>query len=127
MHVLEYRALRRPWHWLDSRRLTLDHRKLLIVDGATGFIAFWDRFCPTHECITQRYHALLDSRLTTCQNEAMRLSFPIRDLQTAAIDEAVQFILLTTASFVPDRTLRDVASGGCRARRGCARACPVGL
>ena len=138
MHALEYSALRRPWHWLDPRRFALDHRKLLIVDGATSFIggynigsvyatqwrdthlnlrgpaaaelaqsfiAFWNRFCPTHERITQRYHLRVDSRITVSQNEAMRLSFPIRDLYIAAIDEAEQSILLTTAYFVPDRML----------------------
>ena len=140
VHVLEYSALHRPWHWLDPRRFALDHRKLLIVDGAMSFIgsynigsvyatqwrdthlglrgaaaaelarsfiAFWNRFCPVPERITQRYHAPVDSRLTVSQNEAMRLSFPIRDLHIAAIDRAEQFILLTTAYFVPDRMLRD--------------------
>src|SRR5438128_4982003 len=38
IHVLEYSAIRRPWHLLDPRRYALDHRKLLIVDGATSFI-----------------------------------------------------------------------------------------
>src|SRR5213080_590671 len=38
MHVLEYHAIRRPWQLLDPRRYALDHRKLLIVDGTTGFI-----------------------------------------------------------------------------------------
>src|SRR5438270_2682420 len=38
IHVLEYSALRRPWHLLDPRRYALDHRQLLIVDGTTSFI-----------------------------------------------------------------------------------------
>jgi cardiolipin synthase len=138
--VLEYSAPSRPWHLLDLRRFALDHRKLLVVDGTTGFlggynigslyatqwrdthlglrgpaaaelarsfIAFWNRFCPAPERITQPSHAPVDSRLTICQNETMRLSFPIRDLHIAAIDRAEQFILLTTAYFVPDRMLRD--------------------
>ena len=141
VHALEYSALHRPWHWLDPRRFALDHRKLLVVDGATSFIggynigsvyatqwrdthlnlrgpaaaelaqsfiAFWNRFCPTHERITQRYHLRVDSRITVSQNEAMRLSFPIRDLYIAAIDEAERSILLTTAYFVPDRMLLEV-------------------
>jgi cardiolipin synthase len=147
VHVLEYSDLRRPWHWLDPRRFALDHRKLLIVDGATGFIggynigslyatqwrdthlrlrgpaaaelarsfiAFWNRFCPARESITQRYHLHVDSHIAVSQNEAMRLSFPIRDLYIAAIDRAEQFILLTTAYFVPDRMLRGalVAAAG---------------
>jgi cardiolipin synthase len=38
VQVLEYGALRRPWHLLDPRRYALDHRKLLVVDGKIGFI-----------------------------------------------------------------------------------------
>jgi len=74
---------------------------------ARSFIAFWNRFCPANERITQRYHLPVDSRITIYQNEAMRLSFPIRDLHIAAIDRAEQFIFLTTAYFVPDRMLLD--------------------
>jgi len=140
LHVLEYSAIRRPWHLFDPRRFALDHRKLLIVDGKTSFIggynigsayatqwrdthlglrgpaaaglaqsfiAFWNRFCPANERITQRFHLPVDSRITIYQNEAMRLSFPIRDLHIAAIDRAEQFIFLTTAYFVPDRMLLD--------------------
>ncbi len=138
IHVLEYRAIRRPWQLLDPRRYALDHRKLLIVDGTTSFIGgynlgalyatewrdthmslrgpgtvelarafigFWNRFCPAHEQITQRYHHPFDALITISQNEAMRASFPIRDMYIAAIDEAEQSILLTTAYFVPDHML----------------------
>ncbi|HVB23228.1 MAG TPA: phospholipase D-like domain-containing protein [Ktedonobacteraceae bacterium] len=38
IHVLAYQAFTRPWHLLDPRHYALDHRKLLIVDGHTGFI-----------------------------------------------------------------------------------------
>jgi cardiolipin synthase A/B len=149
VHVLEYSAIRRPWHLLDPRRFALDHRKLLIVDGTTSFIggynigsvyatqwrdthlglrgpgaaelamsfvAFWNRFCPANERITHRYHRSVDSRITVGQNEAMRLSFPIRDLYIAAIDQAEQFIFLTTAYFVPDRMLLEALKAA--ARRG---------
>src|SRR5437016_2852083 len=149
IHVLEYSAIRRPWHFLDPRCYALDHRKLLIVDGkmsfiggynigsvyatqwrdthlglrgpaaaelARSFIAFWNRFCPAHERITQRYHLRVDSRITVSQNEAMRLSFPIRDLHIAAIDQAEQFIFLTTAYFVPDQMLLGALKAA--ARRG---------
>ena len=138
LHVLEYSALRRPWNLLDPRRYALDHRKLLIVDGAISFIggynigstyatewrdthlsirgpaaaelarsfiAFWNRFCPAHERITQTYQLHFDPCIAVYQNEAMRLSFPIRDLHIAAIDKAEQFIFLTTAYFVPDQML----------------------
>lgn len=138
IHVLEYRAIRRPWQLLDPRRYALDHRKLLIVDGTTSFIGgynlgalyatqwrdthlslrgpaamalaraftgFWNRFCRAHELITQPYHHQFDALITISQNEAMRASFPIRDMYIAAIDEAEQSILLTTAYFIPDHVL----------------------
>ena len=144
IHVLEYRAIRRPWHLLDLRRYSLDHRKLLIVDGtisfiggynlgalyatewrdthlrlsgpgaaelAGAFIGFWNRFSPAHEQITPRYHHRFDALITVSQNQAMRLSFPIRDMYIAAIDEAEQSILLTTAYFVPDHMLLDALKG----------------
>lgn len=38
IHALSYQAFTRPWHLLDPRHYALDHRKLLIVDGHTGFI-----------------------------------------------------------------------------------------
>ena len=149
MHVLEYRAMRRPWQMLDPRRYALDHRKLLIVDGTTSFIGgynlgalyatqwrdthlslrgpgatelarafigFWNRFCPADKQITQQYHHQFDALITVSQNEAMRASFPIRDMYIAAIDEAEQSILLTTAYFVPDHMLLDALKGA--ARRG---------
>ena len=140
IHVLQYRAIRRPWQVLDPRRYALDHRKLLIVDGTTSFIGgynlgtlyatewrdthlrlrgpeaselarafigFWNRFCPAHEQITQQYHHQFDSLITISQNEAMRASFPIRDMYIEAIDEAEHSILLTTAYFIPDHILID--------------------
>jgi cardiolipin synthase len=77
------------------------------ADLAMSFIAFWNRFCKADERITQWYHRSVDSRITVSRNEAMRLSFPIRDLYIAAIDKAEQFIFLTTAYFVPDQMLLD--------------------
>jgi len=38
IHTLKYRGIRRPRHLLNFRRYALDHRKLLIVDGAVAFI-----------------------------------------------------------------------------------------
>ena len=144
IHVLQYRGIRRPWQVLDPRRYALDHRKLLIVDGTTGFIGgynlgalyatewrdthlrlrgpgamalarafigFWNRFCPAHEQITRQYHHPFDALITVSQNQAMRASFPIRDLYIAAIDEAEHSILLTTAYFVPDHMLIDALKG----------------
>src|SRR6266699_5803880 len=67
--------------WRDTH---LGMRGPAAAELAQSFIAFWNRFCPAKR-ITQRYHLRVDSRVTVCQNEAMRLSFPIRDLHIAAI------------------------------------------
>jgi cardiolipin synthase len=54
LHVLPYRSVRRPRHLLDPRRIARDHRKLLIVDGQTGFAGGyniserWLRWRDTH-------------------------------------------------------------------------------
>jgi cardiolipin synthase len=97
--------------WRDTH---MSLRGPAAADLAMSFIAFWNHFCKADERITQRYHRGVDSRIVVGQNEAMRLSFPIRDLYIAAIDRAEQFILLTTAYFVPDRMLREalVAAAG---------------
>ncbi len=46
MHVLSYQAVRRPLDLLDLRRYALDHRKLLVVDGATSFIGGYNLGSP---------------------------------------------------------------------------------
>ena len=99
--------------WRDTH---LGLRGPAAAELARSFVAFWNRFCPAKEKIPQRYHLRVDSRITVSQNEAMRLSFPIRDLYIAAIDEAEQFIFLTTAYFVPDRMLLEALKAA--ARRG---------
>ncbi len=38
VHVHAYWSISRPWHIFDPRRYTVDHRKLLIVDGHIAFI-----------------------------------------------------------------------------------------
>jgi cardiolipin synthase len=90
--------------WRDTH---LGLRGPAAAELAQSFIAFWNRFCPVGETIQRRYHLHIDSRITVSQNEAMRLSFPIRDMHIAAIDRAEQFIFLTTAYFVPDQILLD--------------------
>jgi len=99
--------------WRDTH---MSLRGPAAAELAMSFIAFWNRFCPANERITQRYHRSVDSRIALSQNEAMRLSFPIRDLYIAAIDQAEQFIFLTTAYFVPDRMLLEALKAA--ARRG---------
>ena len=99
--------------WRDTH---MSLRGPAAAELAMSFIAFWNRFCKAEERITQQYHRSIDSRVVVSQNEAMRLSFPIRDLYIAAIDQAEQFIFLTTAYFVPDRMLLEALKAA--ARRG---------
>ena len=99
--------------WRDTH---LGLRGPVAAELAMSFVAFWNRFCPANERITHRYHRSVDSRIAVGQNEAMRLSFPIRDLYIAAIDQAEQFVFLTTAYFVPDRMLLEALKAA--ARRG---------
>ena len=140
IHMLEYQSLHRPWHVLDPRRLALDHRKLLVVDGSVGFIggynlgnlyatewrdthlrirgpaaadlahsfvSFWNRSCGEGKEITRHYMRHFDSFITVRSNDALRLTFPIRDMYIEAIDRAEHSILLTNAYFVPDHILLD--------------------
>ncbi len=58
IHALKFRPIQRPWHVLDPRRYALDHRKLLVVDGHTGFIGGYNlgslyatEWRDTHLCI----------------------------------------------------------------------------
>lgn len=138
IHVLQYWAIRRPWHLLDIRRYALDHRKLLVVDGYTAFIGgynigslyattwrdthlsikgpaaadlaqsfmeFWNRFSSEEEHITKHYERHFDPYINVRGTNAMRLTFPIRDMYLEAIDHAEHSIRLTNAYFVPDHNL----------------------
>ncbi|QBD77611.1 phosphatidylserine/phosphatidylglycerophosphate/cardiolipin synthase family protein [Ktedonosporobacter rubrisoli] len=149
IHVLEYRAIRRPWQIFDLRHYALDHRKLLVVDDTISFIGgynigelyakewrdthlrlrgaiatefsqsfidFWNRFCPEKEQIREYHRRHFNPRIRLSQNEAMRLTFPIRDMYIVAIDKAAESILLTTAYFIPDHILLDALKNA--ARRG---------
>jgi cardiolipin synthase A/B len=138
IHALPYQAIRRPWQLLDLRRYALDHRKLLIVDGSTGFIGgfnigslyatiwrdtqlricgpaaadlaqsfidFWNGYATGHRRITRHYPRRFDSRINFRGTNALRLTFPIRDMYIDAIDRAEHSIRLTNAYFVPDGML----------------------
>lgn len=140
IHTLKYQSIHRPWHVLDPRRYALDHRKLLVVDGSTGFIggynlgnlyatdwrdthlriqgpaaadlahsfaSFWNRSCAKEDAIERHYMRHFDPYITVRSNDAMRLTFPIRDMYIEAIDRSEHSILLTNAYFVPDHTLLD--------------------
>src|SRR2546430_17237673 len=72
MPVLSYQAVRRPLDLLDLRRYALDHRKLLVVDGATSFIGGYNLGSPY---------------ATTCRDTHLRIAGPAApDLVQSFID-----------------------------------------
>lgn len=72
---------------------------------AHAFIDSWNRFSDPHERIARRYPRQFDPLIVVRANDALQLTFPIRDMYIEAIDRAERTILLTNASFVPDRSM----------------------
>jgi cardiolipin synthase A/B len=75
------------------------------ADLAYSFIAIWNRFSSPWEQITRRYTRQFNPSINVQANDALRLTFPIRDMYIEAIDRAEHSILLTNASFVPDHSM----------------------
>ena len=88
--------------WRDTHLLI---RGPATADLAYTFIASWNRFSSPREQITRRYTRQFDPLINIQANDALRLTFPIRDMYIEAIDRAGQAILLTNASFVPDHSV----------------------
>lgn len=86
------------------------------TDIAQSFIDFWNRSCHKRDIINRRYQRQFDSLITLWGNDALRLTFPIRDMYIENIDRAEHAILLTNAYFVPDHILLDALKEA--ARRG---------
>jgi cardiolipin synthase A/B len=75
------------------------------ADLAYVFIEHWNRFSSPREQITHRYRRVFNPFVNIQANDALRLTFPIRDMYIEAIDRAEQSIFLTNASFVPDHSV----------------------
>jgi cardiolipin synthase len=58
-----------------------------------------------HDPIERRLKRGYDPSVTLRSNDAMRLTFPIRDAYLAAMDAADQRIRLTSAYFIPDHNI----------------------
>lgn len=86
------------------------------ADIAQSFIDFWNRACSKRDRILRRYRRQFDPYITLWGNDALRLTFPIRDMYIENIDRAEHTILLTNAYFVPDHILLDALKAA--ARRG---------
>ena len=88
--------------WRDTH---LRLRGPAAADLTCTFIVNWNRFSSPREQITHRYPRQFDPLINIQANDALRLTFPIRDMYIEAIDRAEQTILLTNASFVPDHSM----------------------
>ncbi|MGZ3602568.1 MAG: phospholipase D-like domain-containing protein [Ktedonobacterales bacterium] len=74
---------------------------------AQAFVDFWNRSAPRTDTINRRYKRQFSSLMNVRSNDAMRLTFPIRDMYLTGIDAAERDIRLTSAYFIPDRWLLD--------------------
>jgi cardiolipin synthase len=75
------------------------------ADLAQSFIDFWNRNKTAGKHITKHYERHFDPYINIRGTNAMRLTFPIRDMYLEAIDQAEHSIRLTNAYFVPDHSL----------------------
>ena len=90
--------------WRDTHLRLRGHAA---ADLAQSFIDFWNRRSPRTQRITHRYHRHFDPLISLRSTDALRLTFPIRDMYIEAIDRAEHHIYLTNAYFVPDHILLD--------------------
>ncbi len=83
---------------------------------AAAFADFWRAHGIPDAPVPRRYPRTFDPLLVLHDNDAMQLTFPIRDMYISAIDRAERYIRLTNAYFIPDRALRRALKAA--ARRG---------
>ncbi len=72
---------------------------------AQAFVDFWNRYGHNSDPIRRRHRRQISPAITVRGNDAMRLSFPIRDAYLSGIDAAEDHIRLTSAYFIPDHDL----------------------
>lgn len=89
-------------HWRDTHlRITGS----AAVDLADSFCDFWNAHAPRSKRINLRFPLRFDPTISLRDNNALRLTFPIRDTYIGAINRAQKHILLTNAYFIPDHML----------------------
>jgi cardiolipin synthase len=84
------------------------------ADLARSFIDFWNLHRPKRMHITRHYRRHFDPLVNFRGTNALRLTFPIRDMYIEAIDRAEHTIRLSNAYFVPDRVLLDALKTAAR-------------
>jgi len=73
---------------------------------AASFADFWGEHAAPDVPAPQRYPRAFNARIVLQDNDALGLTFPIRDMYISAIDRAERRIRLSNAYFIPDRALR---------------------
>jgi cardiolipin synthase len=100
----------------DWRDTHVRIRGAAAADLAYTFATLWNNVCPASARITRHYPRTLDPLVSVWTTDALRMTFPIRNLYIRAIDRAERQILLTNAYFIPDRMLLRALKAA--ARRG---------
>ncbi len=77
------------------------------ADLAQSFVDFWNLHTHASRHISRHYPRRFDPLINIRETNAMRLTFPIRDMYIEAINRAEHHIMLTDAYFVPDTVLLD--------------------
>ena len=77
------------------------------ADLARSFIDFWNLHRPKQMHITRHHPRRFDPLVNFRGTNALRLTFPIRDMYIEEIDRAEHTIRLSNAYFVPDSVLLD--------------------
>lgn len=88
--------------WRDTH---LRIRGPAAADLALTFIGLWNRFSTPRQRITHCYQRQFNPWIVVRANDALRLTFPIRDMYLDAIDRAEHSIWLTNTHFIPDQSL----------------------
>lgn len=86
------------------------------ADLAQSFTGFWNLHHKPPQYNTRHYSRHFDPLINLHETNALRLTFPIRDMYIEAIIRAEHHIYLTQAYFVPDQVLLDALKAS--AQRG---------
>lgn len=77
------------------------------ADLASIFSEMWNRFSAPQQRMTYRNRRQFNPWIVVRANDALRLTFPIRDMYLEAIDHAEHSVWLTNTHFIPDQSLLD--------------------